>query len=68
LASGCDDNLCEAGGAGAGILIGMGAAIAIDAAVFAYDDARRSSGRRQGLVPLVSLAPHQAWLGVGGDL
>lgn len=68
LASGCDANLCEASGAGAGILLGMGAAIAIDAAVFAYDDAKYPLGRRLGFVPLVSVAPHQAWLGVGGDL
>jgi hypothetical protein len=68
LASGCDANLCEAGGAGAGILIGMGAAVAIDAAVFAYDDARHSQGRRLGFVPLVAVAPHQAWIGLRGDL
>jgi hypothetical protein len=68
LASGCDANLCEAGGAGAGILIGMGAAVAIDAAVFAYDDAPHARGRRLGFVPLVAVAPHQAWFGIGGDL
>jgi hypothetical protein len=68
LASGCDANLCEASGAGAGILLGMGAAIAIDAAVFAYDDAKSPLGQRLGFVPLVSVAPHQAWFGVGGDL
>jgi hypothetical protein len=68
LASGCDANLCEAGGAGAGILIGMGAAVAIDAAVFAYDDATHSPARRLGFVPLVAVAPHQAWFGIGGDL
>ena len=68
LASGCDANLCEAGGAGAGILIGMGAAVTIDAAVFAYDDATHSRGRRIGLVPLVAVAPHEAWFGIGGDL
>jgi hypothetical protein len=68
LASGCNTNLCEAGGAGAGILIGMGGAIAIDAALFAYDDPKHPSGRRIGLLPLVSVAPHQAWMGVGGEL
>ena len=45
-ASGCDDYLCEASGAGLGLLLGMGGAIAIDAVVFAYDDtdARRPAG------------------------
>ncbi|MES1187367.1 MAG: hypothetical protein ABUL60_26355 [Myxococcales bacterium] len=68
LASGCDSNLCEASGAGAGILIGMGAAIALDAAVFAYDDAKHPLARHVGLMPLVSVTPRLAWFGVGGDL
>jgi len=68
LASGCDSNLCEASGAGAGILIGMAGAIALDAAVFAYDDAKHPFGRRLGLVPLVSVTPRLAWFGLGGDL
>jgi hypothetical protein len=68
LASGCNTNLCEASGAGIGVLLGMGGAIAIDAAVFAYDDPKHPSGRRLGLLPLVSVTPHQAWIGVGGRL
>jgi len=68
LASGCNTNLCEAGGAGVGILAGMGGAIAVDAAVFAYDDPKRSTARRSGLVPLVAVTTRQAWLGVGGQL
>jgi len=68
LASGCNTNLCEATGAGVGVLLGMGGAVAIDAALFAYDERKRSSARRLGLVPLVSLTPQQAWLGLGGQL
>ena len=68
MASGCDRNLCEASGAGAGILLGIGAAVAIDAAVFAYDDRKRARSRGTGLVPLVSVSRRQAWIGVGGAL
>jgi hypothetical protein len=68
LASGCNTNFCEAGGAGVGVLLGMGGAIALDAAVFAYDDPKRSPSRRLGLVPLVSVTPQHAWLGIGGHL
>jgi len=68
FASNCDDNLCEVSGAAVGVLVGMAGAIAIDAAVFAYDDPKPSAARRLGLVPLVSVAPHQAWFGVGGQL
>lgn len=68
LASGCNTNLCEAGGAGVGVLLGMGGAIAIDAAVFAYDDRKRPATRRLGLVPLVSVTPQNAWFGVAGQL
>lgn len=65
-ASGCDGFECEAGGAGLGLLFGMAGAVAIDAAVFAFDDAERSSEAR--LMPLVALAPRSAWLGLGGRL
>jgi hypothetical protein len=68
VASNCDSSLCELGGAGVGIMLGMGGAIAIDAAVLAYDDPKPSQARRRRLVPLASLTPHQAWFGVGGDL
>jgi hypothetical protein len=68
LASGCNTNLCEAGGAGVGVLLGMGGAIAIDAAVFAYDDAKRAPTRQLGWLPVVSVTPHQAWFGLTGTL
>ncbi|HEX2876733.1 MAG TPA: hypothetical protein VHP33_36025 [Polyangiaceae bacterium] len=68
LASGCNSNLCEAGGAGIGVLLGMAGAIAIDAAVFSYDDAKRAPTRRAGLRPLFAWTPHTAWIGLGGQL
>ena len=68
LASGCNASLCEASGAGAGILLGMGGAIALDAAVLAYDDPKPADARGRLLVPLASVTPHQAWIGIGGEL
>ena len=68
LASDCNRNLCEAGGAGVGVLLGMAGAIAIDAAVFSYDDAKRAPSRRAGLRPLIAWTPHSAWVGLGGAL
>lgn len=68
LASGCNTDLCEAGGAGIGAVLGMGGAVAIDAAVLAYDDRKRSVAPGAGLMPLASVSPHQAWIGVGGAL
>lgn len=68
LASDCNSNLCEAGGAGVGVMLGMAGAIAIDAAVFSYDDARRAPVRRGGLRPLIAWTPHSAWVGLGGQL
>jgi hypothetical protein len=68
FASGCNGNLCEAGGAGVGALLGMGGAIAIDAAVLARDDPKPSTARPGALVPLALVTPHQAWIGVGGAL
>ena len=67
-ASGCDGFLCEAGGAGIGLLLGMGGAIAIDAAVFAYDDPRPRRADARRLVPLFALRPHATWVGVAGEL
>lgn len=69
LFSNCDGYQCEGDGAGAGFLLGMVGAIAIDAAVFAYDD-QRSRAPRAGprLLPLASLRPGHAWLGIGGEL
>jgi hypothetical protein len=68
-ASGCDGFQCEASGAAVGLLLGMGGAIAIDAAVFAYDDPERPDQGREGrLVPLVAVAPRAAWFGLAGRL
>ena len=67
VASGCNRNLCEASGAGIGALLGVGGAIAIDAAVFAYDDPKRSS-RNLRVLPVVSVTPQQAWFGLAGRL
>jgi hypothetical protein len=68
VASGCNTNLCEASGAGIGALLGMAGAIAIDAAVFAYDDPKHSSPHRLSLLPVVSVTPQQAWIGLAGRL
>ena len=45
------------------------APIAIDAAVFAYDD-RRPRRNQPGarLIPLATLRPGHAWIGLGGEL
>ncbi len=68
LASGCNRSLCEASGGGAGILLGMGGAVAIDAAVLAYEDPKPAAGRGPRMMPLASVTPHQAWIGLGGEL
>jgi len=68
LASSCNTNRCEGDGAGIGALLGMAGAMAIDAAVFAYDDPKRSSSHRLGLLPVVSVTPQQAWIGLAGRL
>jgi hypothetical protein len=69
LASGCDGFLCEASGAALGLLIGVGGAVAIDAAVLARETKPKHRDQRAGLlVPLVSLTPQRAWLGVAGEL
>ena len=65
-AGNCED--CAEAGAGAGILLGMAGAIAIDAAVFAYDDDRRAAPARASLVPLLSVTQRRAWIGLGGEL
>ena len=68
VTSNCNSSLCEAGGAGVGIILGMGGAIAIDAAVLAYDDGKPAQTRHRLFVPLASLTRDHAWLGVGGEL
>jgi hypothetical protein len=68
IASGCDRNLCEASGAGVGVMLGMAGAMAIDAAVFSYDDVERAPAHRAGLRPLIAWTPHTAWVGLGGQL
>jgi hypothetical protein len=67
LASNCNSNRCEEGGAVLGILLGMGGAIAIDAAVFAYADPKHPD-RRFALRPMVSVTPRGGWVGLGGSL
>jgi hypothetical protein len=68
LASGCNTNLCESNGAGIGVLLGMGGAVAIDAALFAYDDPKRASSRGPDVLPILSITPRQAWIGLAGHL
>lgn len=69
VSSNCDGYQCESDGAAAGLLLGMAGAIAIDAAVFAYDDRRpRATRARPRLMPLASLVPGRAWVGLGGEL
>jgi hypothetical protein len=69
-ASGCRGFGCEEGGAGLGILLGMGGAIALDAAVLAYDDPRKPGRHDVGLrlTPLMTVTRQKAWLGFGGEL
>jgi hypothetical protein len=67
-ASGCNGFLCEAGGAAIGVLAGMGGAIAIDAAVFAYDDPKPSRFGQLTLSPVVAVLPGRAWVGLSGRL
>jgi len=67
-ASGCDGFRCEVGGAAVGALLGAGGAIAIDAAVFAYDDPKRISPSHVALRPLLSLSPGRAFVGLAGQL
>lgn len=68
VTSGCNGFLCEAGGAAVGSLVGVGGAIAIDAAVFAYDDPLPDARARTSLVPLVVLTRERALFGLGGAL
>jgi hypothetical protein len=66
-ASGCRGYECEAVGAGVGFLFGMGGAIAIDAAVLAYEDPE-SSRRVARVLPFASVAPGRAYVGLAGEL
>lgn len=68
LASGCNEYLCESEGAAIGGLLGVGGAIAIDAAVFAYDDRKPRLPSVGGLSPLVLIGHNRALVGVGGAL
>jgi len=68
VASGCNTNLCEANGAAIGILLGMAGAIAIDAAVFAFDDPKTKALRSLGVQPFFSVTRRQAWVGLRGQL
>jgi hypothetical protein len=66
-ASGCSGYECQAGGIGVGFLLGMGGAVAIDAAVLAYDS-REDPLRSAGVRPVVSVGAGRAWLGIAGEL
>jgi hypothetical protein len=69
LFSNCDGYRCQDEGAAAGLLLGMAGAIALDAAVFAYDDRKpRAASRTPTLLPMASLLPGRAWLGIAGSL
>jgi hypothetical protein len=65
--SNCNGNDCQATGIGIGFLLGMGGAIALDAAVLAYEspEPRKAAAR---IMPLVSLSRERAWLGLAGEL
>ncbi len=67
-ASGCNRFLCEADGAGVGLLAGIGGAIAIDAALLAYEDQRPERSSLGSLSPLLIVGPGRAVIGVGGAL
>jgi outer membrane usher protein FimD/PapC len=65
--SDCSGDDCQATGIGLGFLLGMGGAIALDAALLAYEspEPRRQAAR---VMPVVSLARGHAWLGLAGEL
>lgn len=67
-ASNCDGFLCEAEGAAAGLLLGMAGAIALDAALFAYDEQPVKSPRMGWWVPRLAVTPRRAWIGIAGSL
>jgi hypothetical protein len=69
-ASGCHGTDCKAAAAGVGFLLGMGGAIAIDAALLAFDyrESTARSARRTILAPLLSLSPQHAFVGLQGEL
>jgi hypothetical protein len=64
-AQGCDGFLCEAGGAALGGLVGIGAAIAIDAATLPYEPRGDDSGAAS-VVPLATLEHGRGWIGARG--
>jgi len=69
LASNCDGYQCEGDGAAVGLLLGMAGAIALDAAVFAYDSRKpEPRGTLTTLMPVASLRPGRAWVGIAGSL
>lgn len=71
-ASGCHGQDCKASGIGVGFLLGMGGAMAIDAALLAFDypesRAHGASTVPSTLSPLLSLSPKHAFVGVRGAL
>jgi hypothetical protein len=68
LASGCEGFECEAGGAAVGALLGLGGAVAIDAAVFAYEDPPSRVQRRVRVAPQLMLGRQRAIVGLTGWL
>jgi hypothetical protein len=69
-ASDCHGEDCTAAGIGAGILLGMAGAIAIDAALLAFDYpvSTARSAKHEGLRPLFSLSAQHAFVGLSGEL
>jgi hypothetical protein len=69
-ASACHGQDCTSTGIGLGFLLGMGGAIAIDAALLAFDypESTARSARRAPIVPLLSLSVRHAFIGVQGAL
>jgi hypothetical protein len=65
--SGCSGADCQATGIGVGFLLGMGGAIALDAALLAYEsqEPRKLAAR---VMPVVSFSRDRAWFGVAGEL
>jgi hypothetical protein len=68
LASRCSSYDCQSGGAAVGALLGVGGAIAIDAAVFAFDDPERANPHGVSLSPLLVVSHNKAVVGIGGEL
>lgn len=65
----CDDAHCREDVAAVGLWVGMAGAMALDAAVFAYESPQR--GRHASapkLAPVIHISAQHSWLGVAGEL